>query len=293
MDENEQGGSLRTVVVLSLIALIGIIFTTATISMAAKTKRTHQNGVSIVDNNIDTAKNGNMTTENVKAVKDSDSDASYVVTDSDAKTMKATGFKNGRAQKDIKLDPYIERDDKTYKVTSIGSCAFMNLSLDSVDIPNTVTKIESNAFAYNCLKSVTIPDSVTDLEDGVFFSNQLTKVNLSKNLTEISTELFSDNKLTRVDIPKNVTKIGDSAFQYNQLSEVVIPEKVTLIDANAFSYNSLNYVTFNHNLQKIGSSAFKHNNLFEVELPAQTHYVEKEIYHDKYSSFDPSVQIKR
>lgn len=57
----------------------------------------------------------------------------------------------------------------TYSVTSIGSWAFLNCDVTSVEIPNSVTSIEYGAFS-GCdgLTSVEIPNSVTSIEYSAF-----------------------------------------------------------------------------------------------------------------------------
>lgn len=94
---------------------------------------------------------------------------------------------------DVIVPESVTYDGKTYRVTSIGYCAFNECrNLTYVDIPNSVTTIADWAFS-DC--------------------SNLTSVNIPNNVNIIGDYAFkSCNKLISVTIPNNVTSIGDYAF---------------------------------------------------------------------------------
>lgn len=69
----------------------------------------------------------------------------------------------------ISIPSEVTYDKKKYKVTSIGTGAFMNSKVESVTVPNTVTDLSSNAF-YMCysLTSVTLPNGIKQIGYNAF-----------------------------------------------------------------------------------------------------------------------------
>ena len=163
---------------------------------------------------------------------------------------------------DIVIPDFVEYNETTYKVISIGANAFEKCSsLTSVTIPNSVTKIGRCAF-YGCssltsitipnsvitifesafsecsgLTSVTIPNSVTTIRSGVFSGcSSLTSITIPNSITYISIDLFSNcSSLTSITIPNSVTSIDNFAFcGCSSLTSVTIPNSVTSISENAF-----------------------------------------------------------
>ena len=174
--------------------------------------------------------------------------------------------------------------NRTRKVTSIGSKAFMNSPLTSVTIPNSIISIEDEAFK-NCialtsiaipnsvtfigseafsgcsgLTSVSIPNSVTSIGGSVFYGcGGLTNVTIPNSINIIPDKIFYDCKsLTSINIPNNVTFIGVSAFsRCSELTSVTIPKSVTTIDYGAFSYCwRLAAILIPNSVTSIGGNAF-------------------------------------
>jgi len=93
----------------------------------------------------------------------------------------------------------IPADNSGTAVTGIGPGAFLNLSLTSVTLPNTLITIGDNAFKGNGLSTVTFPNT----------------------LTTIGIEAFEGSNLTTVTVPGNVVSIGFSAFGNNTLTNIL------------------------------------------------------------------------
>ena len=98
------------------------------------------------------------------------------------------------------MRPMIKKLIISEGITSVGHSAFQGLmSLECVELPNTVTEIGAFAF-YFCksLKSINIPDGVTVIKGRVFsFCESLTSIWLPDSLTELSNEAF-DRTLTDI-----------------------------------------------------------------------------------------------
>lgn len=100
----------------------------------------------------------------------------------------------------------IPRSIRGVIITAIGTDAFSDKDLTSVNMPDSVMTIGVNAFASNNLTTVVIPNSVRTIAGGA----------------------FAGNRLTRIVIPDSVASIGVNTFTYNDLRSVVVPAKTIL-----------------------------------------------------------------
>ena len=116
---------------------------------------------------------------------------------------------------------------------------FVDQSLQSVTIPDSVTSIGDSAFSdCSSLQSVTIPDSVTNIGDWAFSGcSSLQSVTIPDSVTSIGNHAFSGcTSLQSVTIPDSVTSIGDRAFSCcDSLQSVTIPDSVASIGGSAFN----------------------------------------------------------
>jgi len=164
----------------------------------------------------------------------------------------------------VTIPETVTYNSKTYRVTSIGDCAFYGcIGLTSVTIPNNVTRIDAYAF-YDCsrLYRVTIPNSVTRIGINAFcnciglsraeFASVenlcgITFGNIDANPLYNTHQLYIDDKeITDLVIPNSVTEIGKYAFYgCSDLTSVTIPNSVTKIGNDAFyGCNSLTKAEF-------------------------------------------------
>lgn len=126
---------------------------------------------------------------------------------------------------------------KSYAVTSIGDRAFMNASVNVVNIPNSVTSIGYRAFATSSIIAIQIPNSVTTIgEDAFYQAASLRMIRLSENLTAIESMCFAKcAALDSVVIPASVKYIGEMAFAAcYSMFEAYIGSGVDSIAYNAF-----------------------------------------------------------
>ena len=142
-------------------------------------------------------------------------------------------------------------------VHSIGTTAFYNTGLTSVDIPNSVQTMGDYVFS-ECpdMQQATID---TPIADYMFYNNKkLSSVTIGNGVTSIGKFAFYNTGLTSVVIPKNVQTVKEYAFVgCISLTKVYVNTSATSIKDGAFD----NTVTI-HPLPIYGctdSSAPNHN----------------------------------
>ena len=127
-------------------------------------------------------------------------------------------------------------------VQSIGSCAFFNCGLDSIEFPDTIISIENDAL-WRCkkLKKVILPNNLEVISSCLLHScYELTDIFIPESVTLIENAAFySCSKLTSVTIPKNVKQIQASAFNScdNIKTIRVQSSNIDLNGASIFSNN--------------------------------------------------------
>lgn len=125
------------------------------------------------------------------------------------------GTYGGMYAGDIIVPPYVNYNNRTFTVTSVGDKAFnedgyqhgrINESLTSVKLPNTIRKIGTSSF-YNC--------------------PNMSSINLPEGLIEISRNAFGRTGISSLVIPESVTTIGYNAFYgCRKLLEVFCTSKI-------------------------------------------------------------------
>lgn len=122
-------------------------------------------------------------------------------------------------------------------LTSIGSSAFSNTGLKSINIPNSITSISSSCFN-NCteLTSATIPSSVEEIGSSAFQSTGLTTINLP-GVRIINGSAFQNCKqLNQVTFGLNLWKMTGSPFNgCTALTEIDLPAFLLEVNSGAFS----------------------------------------------------------
>ena len=123
-------------------------------------------------------------------------------------------------------------------VTGIGTSAFSNCGLTSIELPSGLETMGASAF-YNCdsLVSIDIPDGVTIINTSTFYScGALADVDLPANLTTISGSAFYDAGIQgELVIPATVTTVGGYAFRNcTGITKLTwLPPKVSSVQNNA------------------------------------------------------------
>lgn len=158
-------------------------------------------------------------------------------------------------------------------VTSIGECAFMEMTIGNPIIPNSITSIGEYAFTLTEIERITIPENVTSIGQNCFWQCS----NLSKVIIECEDVSFEPHlfylcpKLNTAgpigsgcDIEFCWTKkIPDNALYASEIKDVIIPDGITYIGKTAFWYTDLQEITIPHSVQNIGQGAFPRDRMLK------------------------------
>lgn len=161
----------------------------------------------------------------------------------------------------------------------IGSGAFMDSKIESVDLPDGLSAIEFWAFEGSSIQSIEIPDTVTEIGEYAFrFCGELEYVRLSKGITKIPECVFpSCYKLKELDIPSNVKSIEYSSLAWcdgleklhlhDGLEEIVSGGPMLIHDGQ------LREVTFPKTLKKVPGGVFNYSPYIEeYQLDSENPY---------------------
>lgn len=95
---------------------------------------------------------------------------------------------------DIVILPHITYKDKEFVVIGIGEYTFYNCDgLGTIKLPETLAYIGTNAFGNSNLTSIEIPQDATAIYDNAFFGcSNLTTITLPENISTIGDKAFSN-----------------------------------------------------------------------------------------------------
>lgn len=226
MGENEQGGMLRNVVILGLIALISAVVIGLVVNLTHNTKdRTNQAAEDIELAGVD---------------DEATSVFKYTMHD-DTKTASIYGLakKDEIKATDLEIPAKVRRGKTIYKVTEIGSSVFNGVPLKSVVFDGNVETIGSYAFANTGIKTVTLSNDMKIISDGAFMNDQINTITLPGKLDSIGKYAFQNNDLTTIVIKDGIESIGDAAFSHNDLVNLDLPDSVKTVGKWSFSENKL------------------------------------------------------
>ena len=111
------------------------------------------------------------------------------------------------------------------QVKEIGDHAFLNLCVETINIPEGVEKIGTLAFSGASAKVIVLPESVNTLGTWVFSGcKYVEKIILSSQITKIGVNTFNKtNNLKQLIIPGNVTYTGsDYANLFSTESDTIV-----------------------------------------------------------------------
>jgi len=240
MGEKEQGGMLRFVVVVALVAIIGISVVFATVKLTTVGQNQRNTATTNISTQLDIAQG------KVPSITNDSNDGQYVYQFNDKDKTAKLSYYSRKGGRDVIVPTKVRKNGVDYIVTSIDQATFMS----------------------RYLTSVAIPDTVTSIGDRAFMDNQLTTVKLPANLKSIGDSAFQNNQISSIVWPKSLTYMSQNTFMYNQLSSLDIPNGVTYIDFNAFAHNNLTNVSFPDTITGIYRGAFTSNNISKVSVPS-------------------------
>ena len=147
------------------------------------------------------------------------------------------------------------------KLETIGTMAFSNSSLETIQFPASVSTIGGAAFrgAKSLWKVVFDKDNpMTELTGGIFDGcSALTSVELSANMSVIGSNAFDGCKLLSTFDFDTISEIGNFAFRSTGFVTVTLPASLTKLGTGAFALcDELTSMTFecqyNEDIQLVG-----------------------------------------
>ena len=136
-------------------------------------------------------------------------------------------------------------------VTTIGTWAFRNAEVETVQFPSTLLTIGIRSFC---------------------FCENLTTIDFPDSLTSILAEAFADcENVSQIDLPNSLQVIGEEAFSGCGIKELNIPDGLQTLGTWTFAGNkSLKRVTLPSSLKNLGNSVFRNcTNLTDILLPEE------------------------
>lgn len=193
--------------------------------------------------------------EKEKGVSSTIGDFRYSI---DKTSRKATVTNYYGSSMNVIIPQTVTYNDVEYKVTEIGSSAFKEVLIETVQIPETVGVIGNGAFQ-NCarLKSITLPENLVEIGNLAFYNcTGLESVIIPKNAAvgyqsfagctglvtvnmsgiSLGNEAFKGcTSLTNLNLNNGLKTIGEAAFyRCTALENVSLPDSITTLGKNAF-----------------------------------------------------------
>ncbi len=166
-------------------------------------------------------------------------------------------------------------------VTGIGSCAFLNCGVLSIEISSSVTAIGNNAFKDSSLISVIIPSSVKTIGESAFRAcRNLSLATVSEGVETIGQNAFrSCDKLASISLPASIGEVGAAAFlQCQSLTSVTFApgsKRVQLGDNMFMGCYYLMRVTLPRSINRISEGMFQNClSLAGLEIPQGAESIE-------------------
>lgn len=146
----------------------------------------------------------------------------------------------------------------------IGVRAFLNQSITSITLPNSMKDMNDWSPYQGCTKLETIvfPTSATDTFNTVDGLDNLPSLkdevvnNLPPYITTIGKEAFRKTPLEHITIPSTVETVGEYAFYDSWIQTLTISEGVQTIEHQAFYNNKIESIHIPSSVTSIGNQAF-------------------------------------
>ena len=180
-------------------------------------------------------------------------------------------------------------------ITEFGFCAFLGLTLRTINIPSSLRKLGESCFeddkwlavnpliipegiteiparcflwCYN-LKKIVLPSSLKTIDMLAFFYAKIEEMNIPEGLDSIGYSAIYGTHLTEIVLPNTVKRIGNAAFSDNKrLKRVVLPRGITEIPIRLCCLcHNLNEIDIPESVIKIGRNAFQLCYELKTELP--------------------------
>ena len=186
-------------------------------------------------------------------------------------------------------------------ITEFGFCAFLGLTLRTINIPSSLRKLGESSFEDNkwlavnpliipegiteipvrcfqwcdSLKKIVLPSTLKTIDMLAFFYTRVEEMNFPEGLDSIGFSAIYGTHLTEIVVPNTVKKIGNAAFADNRrLKKVILPEGLTGIPQRLCCLcHNLNEIDIPTSVTKIGRNAFQLCYKLKTELPQNLSWI--------------------
>ncbi len=200
-------------------------------------------------------------------------------------------------------------------ITEFGFCAFLGLTLRTINIPSSLRKLGESCFeddkwlAVNpliipegieeipircfqwcdSLKKIVLPSSLKTIDMLAFYYARVEEMNFPEGLDSIGFSAIYATKLTEIILPNTVKKIGNAALADNKkLKSIILPEGLAEIPQRLCSYcSNLEKIEIPKSVKKIYSSAFQWCYKLKTNLPPEIKLIDWDAF--SYCALDSIV----
>ena len=151
-------------------------------------------------------------------------------------------------------------------VTTIASYAF-SVTLNAINLPESLTTIEDAAFVGAQLKHLRIPKNVQKIGANAFDAYGIQGITVDKGNTNYDSRnncnCLIETATNKVllgclgsQIPEGIESIGNMAFQNSEIQSISLPQSLKVIGDYAFEGARLRYLEIPSSVTSIGRNAF-------------------------------------
>ncbi len=158
-------------------------------------------------------------------------------------------------------------------VHTISAGVFYGYKGTSLTLPAALTSIGSEAFAQSSLESIVIPANVEYIGDKAFYYCQsLASIEFApgSKITSIGVSAFTHTAIQAIEFPETITSIGANAFEAcRSITSVKLPSGLTTLNSMTFRYcEALVSIELNYGLETIAANAFSYcSKLESITIP--------------------------
>ncbi|MDO4726637.1 MAG: leucine-rich repeat domain-containing protein [Porphyromonadaceae bacterium] len=191
-------------------------------------------------------------------------------------------------------------------ITEFGDCAFLGLTLRTINIPSSLRKLGEGCFEDNrwlkvnpliipegvteipprcflwcdSLKKIVLPPTLKIIDVLAFYAARVEEMNFPEGLDSIGYSAVYATHLTEIVLPNTVKKIGSAAFQSNRrLKRVVLPEGITTIPKRLCCLcHNLEKINIPKSVTKIDWCAFQWCYKLKTDLPPNLTWVGRDAF---------------
>ena len=115
-------------------------------------------------------------------------------------------------------------------ITEFGFCAFLGLTLRTINIPSSLRKLGESCFEddkWLAVNPLIIPEGIEEIPVRCFqWCDNLKKIVLPSSLKTIDMLAFYYARVKEMNFPEGLDSIGSSAIYATELTEIILPNTV-------------------------------------------------------------------